>query len=100
MSKSKKYIIAIIILLLAWIFTSIWASYFFIETTYFEYKSQKLQGKVRAVVLADLHDHEFGEFNEKLISKVEEEDPDVILIVGDMLNDTSEDCHVAVDVTR
>lgn len=100
MSKSKKYIIATIFLILTLVFVIIWISYFFVETTYFEYKSPKLQEKVRAVVLADLHGHEFGEFNEKLISKVEEEDPDVILIVGDMLNDTSDDSHVAVDVTR
>lgn len=100
MRKSKKYIIASIILILALILASVWASYFLLETTYFDYTSPKIQEDVKLVVLADLHDHEFGASNSKLISKVEEEKPDVILVVGDMLNDTSDNASVAVEVTR
>lgn len=100
MRRTKKYIIVTIILLLALILVSVWASYFLLETTYFKYTSPKLQEEVKVVILADLHDHEFGESNSELISKVEEENPDIILIIGDILNNVSEDSHVAVEVTK
>ena len=40
----------------------------------------------RIVVLADIHDTEFGKDNERLISRVRDADPDIIVIAGDLLN--------------
>ena len=100
MRKTMKYIIAIFAVVVTMCLISIWTSYFYLETTYFEYTSPKLEEEIRAVILADLHDHEFGESNEELIDKVKENNPDIIFVLGDMLNDTSEDTHVAVEVTR
>lgn len=37
------------------------------------------------VVLADLHNHEYGENNEKLLAKVDEISPDFIIVAGDMM---------------
>lgn len=39
----------------------------------------------RILILADLHNAEFGENNERLIAKINEEKPDYILLAGDML---------------
>lgn len=96
----KKHIFIIFFVILVLIFANVWASYSFLETTYFEYKSPKLQKEVKVVVLADLHNHEFGSSNANLISRVEEVDPDIILILGDMLNGTSKNSAVAVDLTE
>lgn len=52
------------------------------------------------VILADLHDHEFEKSNKKLVSAVRACEPDMILVLGDILNDTSEDSHITVDVTK
>ena len=100
MRRTFKYMIAIFAVIIFTCLYSIWASYFYLETTYFEYTSSKLQEEIKAVVLADLHDHEFGDSNEKLIARVKEQAPDVIFVIGDMLNDDSEDSAVAVNVTR
>lgn len=100
MHKTLKYMIAISAVIIFTCLISIWTSYFYLETTHFEYTSPKLQEEIKAVILADLHDHEFGESNEELIAKVKENNPDIILVLGDMLNDTSEDTHVAVEVTK
>ncbi len=39
----------------------------------------------RIVVLADLHGKSFGEQNEKLIRKVEKQNPDIIVLIGDFV---------------
>lgn len=100
MRKTLKYIIAIFAVVVIVCLFSIWTSYFYLETTYFEYMSPKLEKEIKAVILADLHDHEFEEANAELISEVRETNPNVIFIVGDMLNSTSKDTQVAVEMTK
>ena len=41
---------------------------------------------VRAAVISDLHGNSFGEYNAELISRIEREKPDIIFILGDMMN--------------
>lgn len=50
--------------------------------------SEKLSGltqDVQLVFLSDLHNHAYGENNQKLLDAIREEHPDLILIGGDML---------------
>ena len=49
-------------------------------------QSSKITKPYRFVFLSDLHDHEFGEQNHRLIEAVESTNPDAILIGGDMMN--------------
>lgn len=49
---------------------------------------------IRIVHLSDLHNREFGEDNIELISLVADQNPDLILITGDMLNRDEEDVSV------
>lgn len=100
MKKTFKYMIAIFVVIISICLISIWTSYTHLETTHFEYTSSKLEEEITAVILADLHNHEFDEDNSELISKVAEEDPDIILVLGDMLNSDSDDSHVAIDAAK
>ena len=50
--------------------------------------SEKLKGLSREwkiVFLSDLHNHVYGKENEKLAAAIAKEEPDLILITGDML---------------
>lgn len=47
----------------------------------------------RIVVLSDLHDHEYGTDNEALVEAIRAQNPDLILIAGDMLVERSCDQH-------
>ena len=76
-------VLALLILFLLWVavvdtnrFTV--SNYVFIN--------KKIKKRFRAVVLADLHNKKYGRDNEKLIAKIDECEPDMILIAGDMIN--------------
>ena len=56
------------------------------KTVKYEIESDKLkQQGFRAAVISDLHNVEFGEKNQRLLQKLEEEQPDMLLLAGDMV---------------
>lgn len=71
----------------------------FVESFYTLY-SYKLEEPVRAVVLSDLHQKSFGKGNEELIARIDELEPDVILIAGDVVNKKGTDINYAIDLCR
>ena len=52
------------------------------------YVSNKINDSVRIVIIGDLHNHDFGD---KLVSKVQEKKPDLILMAGDMIDQEKAD---------
>ncbi|MDO5411190.1 MAG: metallophosphoesterase [Lachnospiraceae bacterium] len=57
-----------------------------LQVTHYAMESERIQQTVRIVQLTDLHNHEFGEKNEKLLELIRREKPDLIVITGDCLN--------------
>lgn len=55
----------------------------------YKIESSKIKKNATVVLLADLHNKSFGKRNEKLRKAIEESNPDMIMIAGDML--TSKD---------
>lgn len=56
-----------------------------IQKTVYELKSSKVKDDVKLIFLSDLHNQNFGKHNQNLIEQIEKENPDYILIGGDML---------------
>ena len=58
------------------------------ETTFYHLYSSKVKGtqNTRVVVLADLHNREFGSGNKNLVDQIKALSPDLIAIAGDMVN--------------
>ena len=71
-----------------------------LSVTRFELFNPKLPEPIRIVQLTDLHNSEFGKGNERLIRKVREQQPDLILLTGDMLNQYEERTDVPVNLIR
>lgn len=46
--------------------------------------------EIRIVVISDLHEHSFGRENELLVERIASEGPDLILMVGDFLNEDAD----------
>ena len=77
----KKVIAIIIIVLIVYVAGSVFVSYNYLAVNEFSVDTGKCGEAVTAVVISDLHDHEFGADNWRLAEKIEEIQPD--------LNDTT-----------
>ncbi|MDO4168374.1 MAG: metallophosphoesterase [Lachnospiraceae bacterium] len=79
---------------------SVYVSYHHLETTCYTIKSDKIRGKIRFVMISDLHDFEFGFKNVNLVKEIKKQKPDFILVVGDIINGESADSHIATDLLK
>lgn len=93
--KFLKITISLILLVALITAASIFLSYNVLKVRTFSYETDKAVDPVRAVVISDLHEHEFGKDNVKLVEKIREQNPDIILMVGDFVNQDSADSTVA-----
>ncbi len=68
----------------------------------YQFRSKKIKKRCRMVMLSDLHDKEYGKENCRLIEAIDQAEPDLILIAGDMLtaNDRKTDDRVALHLVQ
>ena len=55
------------------------------EISFYQVSSKKVSRNIRFIVISDIHNREYGENNETLISDIRALKPDLILIPGDMV---------------
>ena len=53
-----------------------------------------LQEETKLVCISDLHGKEYGDKNEKLVSKIAEQIPDAIFVLGDMINADADESEI------
>ena len=107
-TKNKTVILLLIILLtLLWFVGEILVSCHWMKVNRYPVQVRNLRyadtvtdAGFKMVVLSDLHDHEFGKDNEKLIRCVKEQDPEMIILDGDMLNEDSKSDEVPVRLVK
>lgn len=68
------------------------------ESTFYRVVSEKIKTGVRAVLLSDLHNSQFGENNSELVEEIRRLDPDLILMAGDMVNGDDSDISVILSL--
>ena len=90
-------LIEVCVLIAAW---SLLGSKYALEVTNYVLSSPKLTAPIRVVQLTDLHNSEFGESNERLVRMVKKQNPDLILMTGDMLNGREDETEIAVNLVR
>ncbi|WP_426350913.1 metallophosphoesterase [Alloiococcus sp. CFN-8] len=92
----KYFVIIFFILVNGCIIYSIYNSKYTLSESFYTIDSSDINGAIRITHLTDLHNSQFGDTNKKLILKVTEERPDIILITGDILNYDDENTDIAV----
>ena len=75
----------------------IYASENYLTVNEYDYDSEKIDEPMRIVILSDLHNHDFGE---ELITRVKDQNPDLILMVGDMIDHDKRDEEQVLKVVR
>lgn len=70
------------------------------EISFYQETSKKVSQNIRLVVIADIHNREYGPENAALISDVEALKPDLILFAGDMVNYQSNDYEASLRLVR
>lgn len=96
-SNRKKCIKSAIVLLIV-IALLLFCSYQnrHLETTYYTYKAEQLGADLegyRIVQISDLHNAKFGKNNQKLVDRIRECEPDMIVLTGDLVDSN----HTNVD---
>lgn len=87
---------AVVLIMMIW---NVWDNRSFEETLY-SVSTEKFTSKVRAIMLSDLHQKEFGERNKNLIERIDKLKPDVILIDGDMVNKNNPNSAVIISLCQ
>lgn len=96
--KAIRIILWILIAIIAFCAADVWVSYNWLTVSEFTVESEQIENPFRIVLVSDLHDHQFGKSNHRLVDKIEEQSPDMIVLDGDMINKDSKDSHVAVEL--
>lgn len=96
----KRAFVGLLVIIAAWSCWGLLGSKYGLEVTNYVLSSPKLTAPIRVVQLADLHNSEFGESNERLVRMVKKQNPDLILMTGDMLNGREDETEIAVNLVR
>ena len=95
--RRKVYIIilTILIVLAVGTFLDIWISSNYLFIRNYTAEVSNTNGKtIQPVVISDLHDHQFGSNNKRLVDKIAGINPDAIFMDGDMLNAESDNAAI------
>lgn len=71
-----------------------------LSVTHYEYHNDKLEHSFTIVQLSDLHNAQFGKKNSRLLSRMKKEDPDVIFMTGDMLDDSKDRTDIVLNLVK
>ena len=105
MMKTKKKFIVLATIVAILILLIIWIAYGNTDLEIYKYnvKSEDIPSEFdnfRIVQISDLHNAEFGENNEKLLSILKQADADIITITGDMIDSRNTNVDTALSFAK
>ena len=87
------------VLVLSVFLSYLWSTYG-LTTSHYTVTSDKLTRSFRVVSLADIHGRVFGKENKRLIRHVQQTEPDLILIAGDLVDKNTKDITAEEELVR
>ncbi|WP_018590326.1 metallophosphoesterase [Terrisporobacter glycolicus] len=103
MSKKVKKINLVILLAFLICLTcryQVHISYNKLTTNNYFITTNKINNSANIIIISDLHDNQLGENNRELMYKIEQLSPDIILVVGDVVNSNSKDSKIATNLMK
>lgn len=88
MMKMKKILILVLSICIVALGYLVYISYYHFDVTTYHMKSEKIQEKIKLVFLSDVHDLHC-KIQDKIVEEISKLQPDGILCVGDMIDDSS-----------
>ena len=83
-ARSHRFWFVVIVLIFVW-----WFNNYTLKTTNVELSSTKLSVPIRIAVISDLHASKFGIGNQRILRRIENVDPDIVVMLGDMYTQDS-----------
>lgn len=97
--RKRLWIFLILIVLLSgYIIFELYRSQNMLQVSELEISTDKITKPIRIVQLSDNHNNVFGKNNSRLIELVRTEEPDIILITGDLINSNERSTDIAIDL--
>ena len=90
-----KAIPAVVLILFLFLVLGLYSSKHMLSESFYEIALPEVTEPIRVVQLTDLHNSEFGENNSTLVDHVAAQQPDLILITGDLLNQDTDRTDIA-----
>ena len=103
MKVQRKNILIVVILLVIIAAANIYFDNNFLEVSQYTVKSNKIPTSFKdfkILQLSDLHSKNFGNRNNKLIKKINSENPDIVVMTGDMVNTKDTDFEVFINLAE
>ncbi len=101
-AKKRRILLVVFLVLAALVLWTIWGNITVQTTVYHVHDSQLPEGfeGYRIAQISDLHNAEFGADNQKLLSILKKEQPDIIAITGDLVDSNHTNINIAVAFVR
>lgn len=101
--KFKRKIIYLLLSLLIICFIciyEIYISYNSLEVNNYSITNSKINDSINVAIISDLHDNQLGENNKELIDKINSQSPDIILVIGDMVDSDSKNSKIVLNLMK
>ena len=101
--KFKRKIIYLLLSLLIICFIciyEIYISYNSLEVNNYSITNSKINDSINVAIISDLHDNQLGENNKELIDKINSQSPDIILVIGDMVDSDSKNSKIVINLMK
>ena len=97
----KFFVVGMVFVLIATAIIVVMCSYIgnrSFRETFYSTSSIKVDSPVRVIQLSDLHCSSYGKGNKKLLERIEDLEPDIIICTGDIVDSAKKDIDYAVDL--
>lgn len=94
----NKFIVLFLVLFIFSISANFYLSSHALQKSHFNVSSEKITAEIRIIQLTDLHNAVFGKNNNRLVEKIRLQNPDMILLTGDLIISDEDDISVATEL--